>query len=104
MAADGGMRVNSAMDRKLRDGRYPLTRLRGKNINTLIFSNTNSASGSHKLLQALNSDVEIVDPVQIGLKKPTRFIDFECSMRNIINITAVTATDAYVEKIKNSKK
>lgn len=104
LAVDGEMQVNFAMDKKLRDDKYPFTRLRGKNVNTLIFSNMSSANGSYKLLQALNSDAEIIGPIQMGLKKPIHFTDFECSVRDIVNITAVAAIDAYVEKIKSSKK
>lgn len=103
LAVDGEMQVNFAMDKKLRDDKYPFTRLKGKNVNTLIFSNMSSANGSYKLLQALNSDAEIIGPIQMGLKKPIHFTDFECSVRDIVNITAVAAIDAYVEKIKNSK-
>ena len=104
LAIDGEMQVNFAMDKKLRDDKYPFTRLKGKNVNTLVFSNMSSANGSYKLLQALNSDAEIIGPIQMGLKKPIHFTDFECSVRDIVNITAVAAIDAYVEKIKNSKK
>lgn len=104
LAVDGEMQVNFAMDKNLRDDKYPFTRLKGKNVNTLIFSNMSSANGSYKLLQALNSDAEIIGPIQMGLKKPIHFTDFECSVRDIVNITAVAAIDAYVEKIKNSKK
>ena len=104
LAVDGEMQVNFAMDKKLRDDKYPFTRLKGKNVNTLIFSNMSSANGSYKLLQALNSDAEIIGPIQMGLKKPIHFTDFECSVRDIVNITAVAAIDAYVEKIKNPKK
>lgn len=104
LAVDGEMQVNFAMDKKLRDDKYPFTRLKGKNVNTLVFSNMSSANGSYKLLQALNSDAEIIGPIQMGLKKPIHFTDFECSVRDIVNITAVAAIDAYVEKIKNSKK
>ena len=104
LAVDGEMQVNFAMDKKLRDDKYPFTRLKGKNVNTLVFPNMSSANGSYKLLQALNSDAEIIGPIQMGLKKPIHFTDFECSVRDIVNITAVAAIDAYVERIKNSKK
>lgn len=104
LAVDGEIQVNFAMDKDLRDDKYPFTRLKGKNVNTLVFPNMSSANGSYKLLQALNSDAEIIGPIQMGLKKPIHFTDFECSVRDIVNITAVAAIDAYVEKIKNSKK
>ena len=34
---DGEMQINFALDKKLRDEKYPFTRLKGKNVNTLIF-------------------------------------------------------------------
>jgi malate dehydrogenase (oxaloacetate-decarboxylating)(NADP+) len=34
------------------------------------------------------------------LKKPIHFTDFECSVRDVVNITAVAVLDAYVEKLK----
>lgn len=103
MAVDGEMQVNFALDRELRDAKYPFTRLKGKDVNTLIFPNMSSANGSYKLLQALDSDAEIIGPIQMGLNKPIHFTDFECSVRDIVNITAVAVIDAYVDKIKRAR-
>lgn len=100
LAVDGEMQVNFAMNRKLRDDKFPFTRLKGKEVNTLVFPNISSANGSYKLLQALDTDTEIIGPIQMGLKKPIHFTDFECSVRDIVNITAVAVIDAYVEKVK----
>jgi malate dehydrogenase (oxaloacetate-decarboxylating)(NADP+) len=103
LAIDGEMQVNFALDRKLRDDKYPFTRLKGKDVNTLVFPNMSSANGSYKLLQALDPDVEIIGPIQMGLNKPIHFTDFESSVRDVVNITAVAVIDAYVEKVKNKK-
>ena len=103
MAVDGEMQVNFALDRELRDAKYPFTRLKGKDVNTLIFPNMSSANGSYKLLQALDPDAEIIGPIQMGLNKPIHFTDFECSVRGIVNITAVAVIDAYVDKIKRAR-
>ena len=54
-------------------------------------------------LQALSPETEVIGPIQMGLNKPIHFTDFECSVRDIVNITAVAAIDAYVEKVKNKK-
>ena len=71
-------------------------------MNTLVFPNMNSAQSSYKMLQALYDDAEIVGPIQMGLNKPIHFTDFESSVRDIVNITAVAAIDAYVDKIKRA--
>jgi malate dehydrogenase (oxaloacetate-decarboxylating)(NADP+) len=52
------------------------------------------------MLQSLNTDVEIIGPIQMGLNKPIHFIDFGSTVRDVVNITAVAVIDAYVEKIK----
>jgi len=101
LAIDGEMQVNFAMNRELRDEKYPFTRLKGLDVNTLVFPNMSSANGSYKLLQALDPDAEIIGPIQMGLNKAIHFTDFECSVRDVVNITAVAVLDAYVEKLKN---
>ena len=45
---------------------------------------------------------EVVGPIQMGLNKPIHFTDFECSVRDIVNITAVAVIDAIVQEKKES--
>lgn len=103
LAIDGEMQVNFALNNKLRDAKYPFSRLKGKDVNTLVFPNLSSANNAYKLLQAMDSDAEIIGPIQMGLNKPIHFTDFECSVRDVVNITAVAVIDAYVQKIKEHK-
>ena len=99
---DGEMQVNFAMNNELRDRKYPFTRLQGKEVNTLVFPNLSSANAGYQLLQALNGDeIEMIGPIQMGLNKPVHFTDFESSVRDIVNITAVAVIDAIVMKKKN---
>ena len=100
LAIDGEMQVNFAMNRELRDKKYPFTRLKGKEVNTLIFPNLSSANAAYQLLQAMNTDAEIIGPIQMGLNKPIHFTDFESSVRDIVNLTAVAVIDAVVAKKK----
>jgi malate dehydrogenase (oxaloacetate-decarboxylating)(NADP+) len=101
-AIDGEMQIGFALDKELRDDLYPFSRLKGKDVNTLIFPNLTSARSSYKMLQSLNADVEIIGPIQMGLNKAIHFVDFGASVRDIINITAVAVIDAYVQKKLNS--
>ena len=103
LAIDGEMQVNYALNKQLRDEKYPFSRLKGKDVNTLVFPNLSSANGAYKLLQALSPEAEIIGPIQMGLNKPIHFTDSESSVQDIVNITAVAVIDAYVEKIKNQK-
>ena len=97
---DGEIQIGFALNREMRDEMYPFSRLYGKDVNTLVFPNLTSARSSYKMLQALNSDVEIIGPIQMGLNKPIHFIDFGSSVREVVNIVAVAVIDAYVDKVK----
>ncbi|MDE6003741.1 MAG: NADP-dependent malic enzyme, partial [Prevotella sp.] len=99
---DGELQIGFALNRELRDEQYPFTRLKGKDVNTLVFPNLTSARSSYKMLQMLHADVEIIGPIQMGLNKPIHFVDFGASVRDIVNIVAVAAIDAYVDKVKKS--
>ena len=102
LAIDGEMQVNFALDKTLRDDKFPFSRLKGKEVNTLVFPNMSSANCSYKLLQALNPDCEIIGPIQMGLNRAVHFTDFESSVQDVVNITAVAVIDAYVEKLTNA--
>lgn len=101
---DGEMQVNFALNKELRDAKYPFSRLKGKDVNTLVFPNLSSANNAYKLLKSLDADTEIIGPIQMGLNKPIHFTDFESTVRDIVNVTAVAVIDAYVQKIKEGKK
>ena len=99
LAIDGEMQVNFALDKKLRDRKYPFTRLFGKDVNTLVFPNLTSANITQKLLQEMGEG-ETIGPIQIGLKKPIHFTDIESSVRDIVNITRIAVVDAIVHERK----
>jgi malate dehydrogenase (oxaloacetate-decarboxylating)(NADP+) len=46
---------------------------------------------------------EVIGPIQMGLNKPIHFTDWEASVRDIVNITAVAVIDAIVEKKKKEQ-
>ena len=93
---DGEMQVNFALDKNLRDRKYPFSKLVGKDVNALIFPNLSSANTAQKLLQEMGVG-EMIGPIQMGLNKPIHFTDIESSVRDIVNITTVAVIDAIVE-------
>lgn len=97
MIIDGEMQVNFALNRELRDRKYPFSKLCGKDVNTLIFPNLSSANIAQKLLQEMAVGT-MIGPIQMGLKKPIHFTDIESSVRDIVNITTVAVIDAIVDE------
>ena len=90
LAIDGEMQVKFALNNELRDEKYPFTRLKGKEVNTLVFPNLTSANATYQLIQNM-SETEVIGP-------PIHFTDIESSVRDIVNITAIACIDAIVEK------
>ena len=97
MMVDGEMQGNFALDKKLRDDMYPFNKLKGKDVNTLIFPNLSSANSAYKLLDTLGIS-ETIGPIQMGLNKPIHFTDVESSTRDILNLTTVAVVDAIVQE------
>ena len=96
---DGEMQINFALNKDLRDKKYPFNKLKGKEVNTFVFPNLSSANSAYQLLQGM-TDAELIGPIQMGLNKPIHFTDLESSVRDIVNTTAIAVIDAMIEKNK----
>ena len=103
MVVDGEMQANFALNKELRDRKYPFSRLKGKDVNTLIFPNLSSANMVQQMMLELGL-AETIGPIQMGLNKPVHILDVESSVRSIVNMTAVAVLDAIVqEKIEKGE-
>ncbi len=97
MIVDGEMQVSFALNKQLRDAKYPFSKLAGKDVNTLIFPNLSSANNAYKLLIEMGL-AQTIGPIQMGLNKPIHILDMESSVSDIVNMTAVAVLDAIVEE------
>jgi malate dehydrogenase (oxaloacetate-decarboxylating)(NADP+) len=100
---DGEMTVDLALDQDRRDEKYPFLRLHNETVNSMVFTSLSAANSAYKLIKQFSPETEVIGPIQMGLNKPIHFTDFDSSVRDIVNITAVAVIDAYVEKIKKNK-
>lgn len=94
---DGEMQVNFALDKNMRDETYPFNKIKGKDVNTLVFPNLSSANSAYKLLNEMGV-VETLGPIQMGLNKPIHFTDIGSTTRDILNLTTVAVVDAIVQE------
>ena len=99
MIVDGEMQVTFALNKELRDKKYPFSKLSGRNVNTLIFPNLSSANTAYKMMIEMGL-AESIGPIQMGLNKPVHILDVESSVRDIVNMTAIAVLDAIVEEFK----
>ena len=102
MVVDGEMQVNFALDKKLRDDMYPFNKLKGREVNTIVFPNLSSANSAYKMMLEMGV-AESIGPIQMGLNKPIHFTDIASSTRDIVNLTTVAVLDAIVQERRNKQ-
>lgn len=95
ICVDGEMQVTYALNKELRDEMFPFSKLKGKEVNTLIFPNLSSANTVYKMMLEMGLS-SAIGPIQIGLNKPIHFINVNSSVRDIVNLATVAALDAIV--------
>ncbi len=101
LPVDGEMQIDYALNKKIRDTNYPFNRLKGKEVNTLIFPNLSSANTAYKMLLSMGVG-QVIGPIQMGLNKPVHFINVDSAVRDIVNLATIAVVDAAVqEKVGN---
>ena len=89
LAVEGVLHAELALNAEARQRLFPFSKLKGE-ANVLIFPDLDSANIGYKLLKEL-SEAEFVGPVLIGMKAPVNILEQGCSVRSIVNMTAITA-------------
>ncbi len=79
----------------MRDQVFPFNKLKGKEVNTLVFPNLSAANSAYRLMLEMGVG-ESIGPIQMGLKKPIHFINVDAEVRDIINLIAIAVIDAAV--------
>ena len=87
------MQANFALNTELRMSKFPFTKLQDKQVNTLIFPNLSSGNIAYKLMGEL-AGLEIIGPILVGIGKPVHILHMESSVREIVNMAAITVMDA----------
>ncbi|MCM1503970.1 MAG: NADP-dependent malic enzyme [Muribaculum sp.] len=99
MPVDGEMQVHYAINKELRDENFPFTKLKGRDVNTLIFPNLTTSNTVYKMMLAMGLG-EAIGPIQMGLNKPVHFINVDSPVRDIQNLATIAVVDAAVlEKV-----
>ena len=93
LKVDGEMQVDFALNTKLRDERFPFNKLKGKNVNTLIFPNLTAANVTGKFLLSMGIG-SIIGPIQVGLKKPVYFVNGNATESEIYDIATISVVEA----------
>ncbi len=90
--ADGEMQADTAVVEELLLARRPDGPLRSP-ANVLVFPTLTAANASYKLLNRLG-EAEVIGPILSGLCKSVHVLQRDASVSDIVNMTAIAATEA----------
>ncbi len=93
LIVDGEIQTDFALNKELLQSQFPFSKLAGKNVNTLIFPNLESANITYKLLKELNK-ANSIGPIMLGLRRSVHIMQLGASVDEMVNMTAVAAIDA----------
>ncbi len=93
LEVDGEMHGDAALDEHIRHRLFPNSRLKGS-ANLLIMPNIDAANISFNLLKTASGNGVTVGPILLGANKPVHIMTPSCTVRRIVNMTALTVAEA----------
>jgi len=93
LLVDGEMQANFAFNKVMRAKKFPFSKLRDLDVNTIIFPNLSSGNIAYKMMQEIG-ETEVIGPVLLGLAKPIHILQIESSVREIVNMATIAVVDA----------
>lgn len=93
LIVDGEIQMNFALNKELRNQKFPFTRLENRDVNTLIFPSLTAGNIAFKMMYEIGG-AEVVGPILMGMKKPIHVVPTECSVREIVNMATIAVVDA----------
>ena len=93
LLVDGEMQANYAFNPELRAKRFPFSKLGTKEVNTVIFPSLSSGNIAYKMMHELGQ-AEIIGPILLGMRKPIHVLQQQSSVREIVDMAAITVVDA----------
>ena len=101
LLVDGEIQANFALNRELRNTKFPFSKIANHDVNVLIFPNLSSGNIAYKIMQEIGGS-EVIGPIIMGINKPIHVVPMECSVREIVHMTTIAAIDA--QDAKKAKK
>jgi malate dehydrogenase (oxaloacetate-decarboxylating)(NADP+) len=93
LMVEGEMQADSALDMDIMRRTFPDAKLE-KEANVLIMPNMDTASIAFNLLKKTLSNAENLGPIILGLSKPIHILSTYASVRQIVNMSALSVVEA----------
>ena len=102
LIVDGEVQADFALNRKMLQSKFPFSKLAGKKVNTLVFSNIDSANITYKMIKELEK-AENIGPIMLGMSKPVHVLQLGASVEEMVHMAAITVIDAQKKKQREEK-
>ena len=99
LLVDGEVQADFALNAEMLKSKFPFSKLAGKKVNTLIFSNIDSANITYKMLKELDK-ADNIGPIMLGMRKPVHVLQLGASVDEIVNMAAIAVIDAQQKEKK----
>ncbi len=96
LEVEGEMQANVAVDYALQQRVYPFSRLSGP-ANVLIFPVLEAGNVAYKLMRELGG-VPAVGPMLLGMAAPVTVLERDCTVDNVVHMTALTVMQAQAKE------
>ncbi len=96
LEVDGEMHGDAALSEELRKVSMPDSRLKGA-ANLLVMPNLDAANIAFNLLKVMGDGIT-VGPILLGVAAPAHILTPSCTVRRIINMTALATVDAQSQR------
>ena len=93
LSVDGEVQSDFALNKKMFKKKFSYSKLSGKNVNTLIFPNLDSANTNYKVIKELDNAMSI-GPIMMGMSKAVHVLQLGASVEEMVNMSAVAVVDA----------
>lgn len=93
LIVDGEVQADFALNREMLQSKFPFSKLAGKKVNTLVFSNIDSANITYKMIKELEK-AENIGPIMLGMRKPVHVLQLGASVEEMVHMAAIAVIDA----------
>ena len=93
LIVDGEVQADFALNKEMFQSKFPFSKLAGRKVNTLVFSNIDSANITYKMIKELEK-ADNIGPIMLGMSKPVHVLQLGASVDEIVHMAAITVIDA----------
>ncbi len=97
LEVEGEMHGDAALSEELRRAVFPNSRLKGS-ANLLVMPSLDAANISFNLLKQAAGDGVTIGPILLGAAKPVHVLTPTCTVRRLVNMTALAVVEAGVTR------